>query len=378
MACRHQRRLTSRDRRNLRHAGLIFFVYKHILIDMLTHHRLLSKGVYLLLIALGFPLAGLLPASVSYAADATVDSVVVQLREVDLGFPVEATVEAVRQATVAAQIAGRILEVRVDAGQRVRKGELLMRLDAREAAGSDASAQATLAQASAAYERAKNLYAQKFVSLAALDQAAAAWKAAQGAAGASGAALSHGAVTAPISGVVAQRLVEPGEMAALGRPLITVFDPKSLRVIASLPQYKLAELKKSGRARIEFPETGTWVDAIRVEILPTVDVRSHTATARLYLPENIEGVVPGMFARAHFTIGQSRKLTVPPAAILRRGEVTAVYVLDDKGSPHLRQVRLGEAVSGGELEVLAGINPGERVSLVPVKAGIELKTPASR
>ncbi len=67
-----------------------------------------------------------------------------------------------------------------------------------------------------------------------------------------------------------------------------------------------------------------------------------------------------------------------PAAVLRRGEVTAVYVLDDKGSARLRQVRLGEAVAGGELEVLAGITPGERVSLTPVKTGIDLKTAAAR
>jgi len=345
---------------------------------MTTSIRFLPKGSLLLRTALVSVLAGFVSASISFAADAPATSVVVQLREVDVGFPVEATVEAVRQATVAAQIAGRVLEIRVDAGQRVRQGELLMRLDAREAAGSDASAQATLAQASAAYERTKNLHAQKFVSQAALDQAAAAWKAAQGAVTASGAGVSHGTVTAPITGVVAQRHVELGEMAALGKPLVTVFDPKGLRVIASLPQYKLAELKKTGRARIEFPETGTWVDALRVEILPTVDARSHTATARLYLPDNIEGVVPGMSARAHFTVGKAQKLTVPPVAVMRRGEVTAVYVLDDKGVARLRQVRVGEAVSGGELEVLAGINPGERVSLTPVKTGIDSKAPAAR
>jgi len=356
---------------------------------MTTLTRFLPKGSLLLLTALVSVLAGLVPASISLMSgsawaispggmpDVPATSVVVQLREVDLGFPVEATVEAVRQATVAAQIAGRVLEVRVDAGQRVKQGELLMRLDAREAAGSDAGARASLAQASAAYERTKNLHAQKFVSQAALDQAAAAWKAAQGAATASGAGLSHGTVTAPIAGIVAQRHVEPGEMAAPGRPLVTVFDPKGLRVIASLPQYKLAELKKAGRARIEFPETGVWIDAVRVEILPTVDARSHTAMARLYLPENIAGVVPGAYARAHFTIGRAQKLTVPASAVLRRGEVTAVYVLDVKGGVRLRQVRLGEAVSGGDLEVLAGINPGERVSLAPVKAGIDLKTPAS-
>jgi RND family efflux transporter MFP subunit len=382
-----------------------------------TNQRFLPTGVLLLRIAFASLSAGLVSTSGSFAAgapsigdagarsgvpgvqsegmqgvvpgtaggtkavpssEATPASMVVQLREVDLGFPVEATVEAVRQATVAAQIAGRVIDIRVDAGQRVKQGELLMRLDAREAAGSDASAQASLAQASAAYERTRNLHAQKFVSQAALDQAAAAWKAAQGAAASSGAGLSHGLVTAPIAGLVAQRLIEPGEMAAPGRPLITVFDPKGLRVIANLPQYKLAELKKAGRARIEFPESGRWVDAVRVEILPTVDVRSHTATARLYLPENIEGVVPGIYARAHFIIGKAQKLTVPPTAVLRRGEVTAVYVLDDKGAVRLRQVRLGEAVAGGELEVLAGINAGERVSLVPLKTGIDLKTPVSR
>lgn len=359
--------------------ALDFFEYKHILIFIMnrTDARFLHKGLLLLLTALVFLLAGLVPASRSFAAEAVANSVVVQLHDVDLSFPVEATVEAVRQATVAAQIAGRVLELRVDAGQRVKQGELLMRLDAREAAGSDASARATLAQASAAYERSRNLHAQKFISQAALDQAAASFKAAQGAAAATGAGASHGTVTAPIAGVVAQRHVEPGEMATPGLPLITLFDPKGMRVIASLPQYKLAELRKAGRARVEFPETGKWIDVQRIEILPTVDARSRTATARLYLPENIEGVVPGLYARAHFTVGRAQKLTVPPAAVLRRGEVTAVYVLDGKGVASLRQVRLGESMAGGELEVLAGLNSGERVSLVPLKTGIDLKTLAA-
>jgi RND family efflux transporter MFP subunit len=360
--------------------GLEFLIYKHILIYMNEPNRLSCKGT-LLLSALAV-LAGLAPASLSFAAESAqptaaavtaAASVVVQAREVDLAFPVEATVEAVRQATVAAQVAGRVLDVRVDAGQRVKQGELLMRIDAREAAGSDAAAKASLAQARAAFERTKNLHAQKFISKAALDQAEAAYKAAEGAAASSGAGLSHGTVTAPMSGLVAQRHTEAGEMATPGKPLLTIYDPKGLRVIASLPQYKLAELRKSAKARIELPEAGRWIEVQRIEILPTVDPRSHTATARLYLPDNVEGLVPGVYARAHFTVGQAKKLTLPPAALLRRGEVTAVYVLDDKGAARLRQVRLGEAVAGGELEVLAGITSGERVSLTPQKTGIESK-----
>jgi RND family efflux transporter MFP subunit len=310
------------------------------------------------------------------APSAGLEAEVAQAREIDLTYPAEAVVEAVRQATVAAQVQGRVVEVRVDAGAEVKQGQPLMRIDAREASEGAAAAQAQLVQAKAHYERTRNLVAQKFMSHAALDQAEAAYKAAQASAGASGATLSHANVTAPIAGIVAGRHTELGEMATPGKPLITVFDPKGMRVIASVPQFKLAEIRKAGKAKVEFPESGRWLDATRVEILPAADPRSHTVTARLYLPDNIEGVIPGMAARAHFVAGQGTKLTVPPGAVLRRGEVTAVYVLDDKSTPRLRQVRLGEAVAGGRLEVLAGIKPGDRVALDPVKAGIALKQSA--
>jgi RND family efflux transporter MFP subunit len=337
-------------------------------------------------LATAFSLAALLTAGHALSADGLARgavSAVADLHDVALTLPAEATVEAVRQSTVAAQVAGRVVDLRVDAGQRVKQGDILMRIDAREAAGADVAAQAALAQARAAYERSKNLHAQKFISQAALDQAETAWKAAQGAAGISGAALSYAAVTAPISGVVAQRHVELGELAAPGRPLVTVFDPRSLRVLATVPQSRIAEVRKSGRAWIEFsgaaaaanPDAPIRIEASKFEILPVVDARSHSATVRLYLPENIENVLPGMFARAHFSVGQVRRLTVPAAAVLRRGEVTAVYVLDSKGDARLRQVRLGEVAASGDVEILSGLTPGERVSLTPVKTGIEQKSP---
>ena len=319
-------------------------------------------------------LAGILMAAALPAAQAqTLPTVTLQVRDVGLTYPAEAVVEAVRQATVAAQVQGRVVDMRVDAGQRVAKGDLLMRIDARESAETAAGAEAQLIQAKANFERTKNLYAQKFVSSAALDKAEADYKAAAAVAGASGATVSHAAVTAPISGIVAQRLTELGEMAAPGKPLVTIYDPKGLRVLANIPQYKLAEVKKGMKARLEFPETGQWIDAVRVEILPTEDARSHTATARLYLPDNVQGVIPGMAARAHFLVGSGNKLTVPPKAVLRRGEVTGVYVVDAQNVPRLRQVRLGEMLGNGELEVLAGLANGDKVSLDPIASGIQLK-----
>jgi RND family efflux transporter MFP subunit len=320
-----------------------------------------------------YGVAGILAALAAAPVFAQLATVTLEARDVDLTYPAEAVVEAVHSATVAAQVQGRVVEVRADAGQRVTKGELLMRIDAREFADNAAGAQAQYIQAKANYERTKNLFAQKFVSSAALDKAEADFKAAEATAGASGATYSHANVTAPISGIVAQRLTELGEMAAPGKPLITIYEPKGLRVVASIPQYKLAAVKKGMKARLEFPETGQWIDATRVEILPTADARSHTVTARLYLPDNVPGVIPGMAARAHFVVGSGKKLTVPPTAVLRRGEVTAVYVVDAQSQPHLRQIRLGETVGNGEVEILAGLIGGERVSLDPIKAGMQLK-----
>lgn len=295
-----------------------------------------------------------------------------ELREVAVTLPAEAVIEATKQATVATQVSGRIVAVRAEAGDRVRAGQLLMSVDAREAAENVAAAKAQLAQAEANYQRTLNLFQKKFVSQAALDQAEAALKSARAQAAAAGAGASHASVTAPLAGIVGARLAELGDLAMPGKPLITVFDPKSLRAIASIPQFRLKDARLAKTARIEFPENRRWVDGARIEILPTIDLQSHTATARIYLPEGTEGVVPGMAARVHFVVGQAKKLTVPKEAVIRRGEISAVYVLKD-GKASLRQVRLGEPVADGELEVLSGLAGGETVSLDPVRTGIELK-----
>jgi RND family efflux transporter MFP subunit len=299
----------------------------------------------------------------------------IELRTVQLTLPAEAVLEATRQATVATQVSGRIVEVKVEAGQRVKAGQLLMTVDAREANEAAAAAAAQRVQAEANYQRTQNLFKQKFVSQAALDKADADLKSARAQASAAGAGASHAAVTSPLAGIVATRHAELGELAAPGRALVTVFDPKGLRAIANIPQFKLKEAQQAKSARIEFPESRRWLDGIRVEILPTVDAKSHTATARIYLPDDpalLTGIVPGMAVRVHFVVGTAQKLTVPPAAIVRRGEISAVYVMVN-GAPKLRQVRLGEAVAEGEIEVLSGLAAGETVSLDPVKTGIELK-----
>ena len=319
----------------------------------------------------------LLACSFSFAQD--LPTVVVQPHSVDLTLPVEATVEAIAQTTLTAQVSGRVIDMRVDAGQAVRKGELLLRIDAREAGEAVAGASAQLINAKANYERMASLRRQNFVSAAALDKAKADLDAAQASHGQVSVGLGHASVNAPFAGIVAQRLIELGETAVPGKPLLTLYDPAGLRVTASIPQYQLPRMRNVTQAKVEFPDLGVWVDAASVALLPTADAATHVSQVRVALPLQQKGVIPGMFARVHFVIGRAQRMTVPAAAVVRRGEVAAVYVQNAAGAPapwSLRQLRLGEKLGAGEVEVLAGLTSGERVVLDPVQAAIALKSAA--
>ncbi|MCW5591267.1 MAG: efflux RND transporter periplasmic adaptor subunit [Burkholderiales bacterium] len=323
------------------------------------------------------------PAPAPKAA-APLSTATVELREVDLTTSAEAVVEAVRQSTVSAQVSGRIVDIRFDVGDRVEKGAVILRIDERAAsqavAASEAQvreAEANLVNARASYERARQLLAQKFVSQAAVDKAEADFKAAESrmkatlaGAGAAATEKSFTTIVAPYSGVVSARHVQLGEMAAPGKPLFTGFDPTGLRVVATVPSAQVPAIQSGAKARIEVPSLGRWVEVKSITVVPSADPRTHTTQVRLDLPADAKGLLPGVFARAYFVTGRAPRLMVPREAVLRRSEVTAVYVVDAQGRALLRQVRLGTASDEKSVEVLAGLKAGERVALEPVKAGM--------
>lgn len=308
----------------------------------------------------------------------------VQLREVEQTYSIDGVVEAIRQSTVSAQISGRVKAIYFDVGDRVSKGQVILRIDEREANQALAGSKAQLSQAEAAlqnarlnYERSKQLFEQKFISQAALDKAKSDYEVAQAQAAASEAgaeqsalAQSYTSVLAPYAGVVAARMVELGEMVTVGKPLMTGFDPSQLRVIASVPQEKLKDIGSHPVVTVEVPSLGRWIKAASVTVQPSADIRTHSTQVRVDLPANQANLYPGMFVRTHFVVGKEKKLLIPNSAVVRRSEVVAVYVMDEKDVPHLRQVRLGEANEQNEIEVLAGLNIGERVARDAVKAGM--------
>lgn len=344
------------------------------------------------------PALALLALLAPGSAGAQVSTVLVEARAAARAVVSEATIEAVRESTLAAQVPGRILELAVDAGDRVRKGQVLLRIDAAEAAAAVAVAEAgvaaaetALANARAEYQRARGLVERKFLSQSALDAASARFQAAEAqlraahaSRGQAATVQAYAVVSSPIDGVVAARHVEDGEMAQPGRELVTIYDPAALRAVVDLSPQRIAALGPGvPRARVELPDSGRAIDAAAVTLLPAADARTHTVRARVDLPAGIEGVLPGSFARVHFFAAAAgpaaaARLVIPARAVLRRGELTAVYVADGQGGFKLRQVRLGQVAGGGDIEVLAGLAGGDSVALDPVQAGIAARAAASR
>jgi RND family efflux transporter MFP subunit len=303
----------------------------------------------------------------------------------------DGVVEAVRQTVVAAQVAGAVVQLDAKVGDRVGAGQVLLRLDARaadqNAASSDAqvqAARAALEVASKDFERQKQLFQQNFISRAALERADAEFKSTQAQVNAqlaqSGAARTQSGfyvVRAPFAGVVADVPVSLGDMAMPGRPLLTLYDPSALRVTAAVPQTIASRMSPGQLPRAELPglpASGQWVTPLRAQLLPTVDPGTHTVQLRADLPAGLAGVAPGMFARLWLPLAgavsaAAAPLSVSAGAIVRRAEMTGLYVLDPAGKPVLRQVRLGR-IEGDRVEVLSGLMRGELVVSDPQAAAL--------
>ncbi|MBS0387528.1 MAG: efflux RND transporter periplasmic adaptor subunit [Proteobacteria bacterium] len=333
---------------------------------------------------------GLLLAQPALAAPAVpaapAASLVVGATTRDGTFAATGTVEAVRQGTLAAQVSGRIAEILVRSGDEVAAGQALVRIEADEAQQSAAASGATaagaaarLASARADHERAQKLHAQDYISDAAMQRAEAAWQSAQADAEASGAMAKAAntragwyTVRAPYAGHVTELWVSAGDTATPGRPLVGLYAPGALRVVARIPETIGPRLLPGASARVEFGADAAPGPALTLtswRAVPAVDPATHSIEVRVDLPAATR-TDPGQFARLLLPLRTAAtELRVPQRAIVHRSEVTAVYVIDAQGETHLRQVRLGPA-DGENVIVLSGLQAGERIVADPNSGGM--------
>jgi RND family efflux transporter MFP subunit len=299
----------------------------------------------------------------------------------------DGTVEAVNRATMSAQTSGRIAEVFYDVDDYVEPGDPIVRFTdveqqsaLRQARASLEEALARQKQADAEFQRARGLFESGSSSkreydqaLAARDATAARVAAARSAVATAEQQLEYTLVRAPYAGIVTERHVEVGEAVSVGQPLMSGLSLESLRVVVNLPQQVAAKVRMHKEAHVLTDEGR--VAAANITLFPFADSASNTFTVRVELPAGQFGLYPGMFVKVAFVVGDAERLLVPTRALLRRSEVTGVYVVSADGEVRLRQVRAGNTF-GDRTEILAGLSTGERIALDPVRAGIYVKSQA--
>ena len=337
-------------------------------------------------------------------APSSVATAATDLTELSSSVEAGGIVRARVTALIASRLLAPIVDVRVRAGDRVRRGDVLVTLDARDLHANDARAQAAVLAAaesvraaeadvrateSAAqlarvtHDRLATLQAKRSATVEELDQAVAALSgaeaqhaaaqarlaaatagrdAAKAAADAAVVTSTYATLTAPFDGIITERTAESGSMAAPGTPLLTLEDPSTYRLEVRLDEARAALVAPGTEAAIQIDNRDRSITGRVVEIA-RVDPASHSFLVKIDLPPNVAGR-SGQFGRATFPGPLRQTLTIPATAVVHRGQLTFVFVVDADQRAHLRPVSLG-TVNGDRVEVLAGLRQRERIVTSP-------------
>jgi RND family efflux transporter MFP subunit len=303
-----------------------------------------------------------------------------------LEYQLDGLVEASQKSTISAQASGRVKAINFDVDDTVKAGEVILRIRDNEYRARLQKSQATLTEARAnfigaqfEYERAGGLIAKKIISESSFDKIKANYLAAEARvkAGEAGIVeaqeqLDNTIIRAPYSGVVVERHVELGETVQIGQPLMTGFALENLRVRVYVPQSMIKAVRLHRSTRVILPGNQSTFETEALTIFPYADPENHAFQVRAILKQNDQTLYPGMLVKVAFVIDNIQRLVIPKSVLVYRSEVVGVYVIDEQQQITFRQVRPGHDF-GEKIEILAGMDAGEKVALNPVRAGIALK-----
>ncbi len=306
---------------------------------------------------------------------------------------VSGTVRARTSAVVAARIPGTVSALMVREGDRVKKGQLLARLDAQENAAASAVASAGIEEAQrgldevvsrkkladSTFERYQKLFNEQAVTRQEFDvkqtekdlaaqgvaRAEARLKQAQAGSKAASTIESYTRIVAPFSGIITSKQVDLGGSVFPAQPLMTIEDEGSYQLELAIPESLAALLKTGAAVQVTLDALGSSFAARIAEIVPATDPLSRTFVAKINL--NQKGLKSGIFGRGVIGLGSTvNGLLLPKQAVVERGALTSVWVLDKDSFARMRLVKTGKTI-GNKVEVISGLSDGERV----VVGGVE-------
>ena len=304
---------------------------------------------------------------------------------------VRGIVQPARRAAVSSRVMGPVVALHVNAGSEVSKGQLLLEIEPEAAQGQLAQSEGALAQARAAlalaernFERFQALHTDNAAAEQELDmarmqyeQAKGAVEQAQGAVLTAASVAEESAVRAPFAARIVATMVEVGDLAAPGRPLVELESLGRQQMWLAVRESDIERLSEKDPIEVRFdarPDLGV-VAATVEEIVPSADPATHTFTVKADL--GATRVPSGLSGRARIRGDVVDVISVPAAAVHQRGGLELVVIRAADGTARTRAVTTGKALEGGRIEILSGLNPGELVVLDapgPVTDGTPLET----
>lgn len=268
------------------------------------------------------------------------------------------TVRPKSSAVIEAKVSGRIEQMLVVPGQRVKAGEKLLQVDAHEIQSRLDQAAAARQQAESDLKRDTDLLRQKILSQSEFDNAQSKCRIATAAESEAKTMLDYTVIAAPFDGVVTRKLADVGDLAAPGKPLLQMENPNTLRLEADVPEALIGMVKLGDKLAVRIATVATEITGTVAEISPTADPNSRTYLAKMDLP-GATGLRSGQFGRVAVPVGEASAIRVPAAAVIQRGQMELVFVIVS-GHAQMRLVKTGGRIAD-EIELVSGLDSGEQV-----------------
>jgi membrane fusion protein, multidrug efflux system len=265
---------------------------------------------------------------------------------------------ATENAVIEAKVSGQIQKMLVVPGQQVKAGELLVQLSVREIQAKLDEALASQRQTENDLKRYSTLLEQHVVSQQDFDAVQTRARITRAAVIEAETNLAYATITAPFDGVITRKLVDVGDLASPGKPLVEIEDTKSLRLEADVPEAIVGSVEMGAKFSVRIEARSNELEGIVSEVAPTGDPNSRTFVVKLDLPSSA-GLRAGQFGRVAIPVGETPVLRTPASAVIQRGQMELVFVIADECA-HLRLVKTGKRI-GDEVELVSGVDPGEQV-----------------
>jgi RND family efflux transporter MFP subunit len=286
------------------------------------------------------------------------------------------TVEAIRTIGVNAQVAGAVLEVPVEEGDRVETGEVIARLDDRELQAQLRAAEASYEVADAAFQRAEQLLERQVITQPEYEAARTAYEAARAQVEQLRTRVGFAVVRSPIGGVVTSKVVQSGDVVGNQGRLVDVAEVDTMVVRVNVSELDILDVQPGNPVQLRLDALpGEALQATVRRVFPTADPTTRLVPVEVALsPADGRRTRPGYLARVEFQLEpKDDALLIPAGAIVSRGGGEGVYLVSDSSSVVLRSVTPG-LTSAGRVEILEGLQVGDRV----VTAGANLLRDGAR